>query len=686
MNTKASKKKNTSAEEKALEIVKSMTLEEKVSQLVNGAAEIKRLNIKEYDWWNEALHGVARAGTATVFPQAIGLAASWDCELLQNVAEAISDEARAKYNIAQKEGNFERYSGLTFWSPNINIFRDPRWGRGQETYGEDPHLTSRLAERFIKGMQGSTEHLKTAACVKHFAAHSGPEGGRFSFDSKVTKKDMRETYLPAFEYCVKEAKPETVMASYNSINGVPACCNGALLNGLLRKEWGFGGHVVSDCGAVREISESHHYAADETEAAALAIKNGCDLNCGSAYEKLIDAYEQDMVAMEDIDRALLRLMTTRAKLGMFDEETEYDGFGEADICSARNKALCEKMTRESLVLLKNNGILPLNADAVGTVAVIGPNADCDEVLLGNYNGFPDEYINLKCGLERRFGKDKIKYAKGCSVLGGESDEIESAADIAAECDVTVICLGLNSSIEGEQGDADGDRLAIELPEMQQRLLKRVCEKSKNVILVLMSGSALAVPYAQEHCGAVINAWYPGEMGGKAVAELICGDYSPSGALPVTYYRSTDDLPAFCDYSMKGRTYRYFEDEPLYPFGFGLHYTDFEYSDLSVKDGNAYVTVKNTGKMQGGTVVQIYADSAGEENQPLRRLIGFARTELNVGESRTLEIKLDGNAFGLVDADGNMYSPSGSFTVFAGGSQPDARSASLGADKTVKITV
>ncbi len=684
MNAKP--QKPISPEKKALEILEKMTLEEKVSQLVNGAAEIKRLNIKEYDWWNEALHGVARAGTATVFPQAIGLAASWDCELLQNVAESISDEARAKYNIAQKEGNYERYSGLTFWSPNINIFRDPRWGRGQETYGEDPHLTSRLAERFIKGMQGNGEHLKTAACVKHFAAHSGPEGGRFSFDSKVTKKDMRETYLPAFEYCVKQAKPETVMASYNSINGVPACCNGALLNDLLRKEWGFDGHVVSDCGAVREISNSHHYAADETEAAALAIKNGCDLNCGSAYEKLIDAYEQDMVEMEDIDRALLRLMKTRVKLGMFDDSTEYDGFGSTDVCSAAHKTLCEQITRKSIVLLKNDGILPLNADNVGIVAVIGPNADCDEVLLGNYNGFPDEYINIKRGLELRFGKEKIKYAKGCSILTGDEDEVCEAAKLAADCDVTVLCLGLNSRIEGEQGDADGDRTAIELPEIQQQLLERVCEKTKNVILVLLSGSAVAVPYAQEHCAAVINAWYPGEMGGKAVAELICGDYSPSGVLPITYYRSTADLPPFFDYSMRGRTYKYFEGEPLYPFGFGLHYTKFEYSDLSVDNGTARVTVKNLGGMKSGTVVQIYVDSAGEKNQPVRRLIGFTHAQLDAGESRTIEIELDGKAFCLVDDNGEWYSPNGKFTVYAGGSQPDERSAFLGADCTVSLII
>ena len=667
------------AENRTKQLVAQMTLEEKVSQLVNDAAEIKRLNIKKYEWWNEALHGVARAGTATVFPQAIGLAASFNTSLLFDVATAISDEARAKYNEAQKEKNYERYYGLTFWSPNINIFRDPRWGRGQETYGEDPFLTSRLAESFISGMQGDTEHLKTAACVKHFAVHSGPEMGRFSFDSVVGKMDLNETYLSAFEYSVKNVHPETVMASYNKVNGVPACCNSELLTETLRKKWGFDGHVVSDCGAVHEIFKSHHYADSDAEAAALAIKAGCDLNCGTAYEKLIDAYEQDLITEDDIDRALVRVMRTRVKLGMFDEKTEYDHLGYDDVCCEKHKKLCEQMTRESLVLLKNNGILPLDENKVSSILLVGANGDDNTVLLGNYNGFPSEYHNLRRGLCDRFGADKIKYEKGCALLSGTDEEIEKAASLAAKSDVTVLCLGLNSQIEGEQGDAD-DRKTIELPECQQKLLERICESTDKVILVLMTGSAAAVPYAEEHCDAIINAWYPGEFGGKSVAELIAGDFSPSGCLPVTYYASSDDLPDISNYSMKNRTYRYFNGKPLFPFGFGLHYTTFEFSSLECDGKTATVKVKNTGKMHSKTAVQIYADSASVEGSPALRLIGFAKTELDPGQTATVTAKLDEKAFVLFDENGETYTPEGEFTVYAGNCLPTARSFELGADK------
>lgn len=670
------------AENRAKRIVSEMTLEEKVSQLVNSAAEIKRLNINKYDWWNEALHGVARAGIATVLPQAIGLAASFNTQLLFDVATAISDEARAKYNEAQKEKNYGRYYGLTFWSPNINIFRDPRWGRGQETYGEDPFLTSRLAESFVKGMQGDTEHLKTAACVKHFAVHSGPENGRFSFDSVVGKKDLNETYLSAFEYSVKNAHPETVMASYNKVNGIPACCNSELLTQTLREKWGFDGHVVSDCGAVHEIYKSHHYADSDAEAAALAIKAGCDLNCGTAYEKLIDAYEQDLITEEDIDSALVRVMRTRVKLGMFDEKTEYDHLGYDDVCCEKHKNLCEQMTRESLVMLKNNGMLPLDENKVTSISLVGPNADDDMVLLGNYNGTPTQYHNLRRGLCDRFGEEKVKYEKGCSLLSGTDEEIEKAVCLAKNSDVTVLCLGLNSQIEGEQGDADGDRKTIELPECQLNLLKRICESSENVILVLMSGSAIAVPYAEEHCDAIINAWYPGEFGGKSIAELIAGDFSPSGCLPVTYYASSDDLPDLSDYSMKNRTYRYFNGKPLFPFGFGLHYTSFEFSELKCDGKTAVVKVKNTGKMKGKTAVQIYADSAAVDGSPKLRLIGISKTELAPGEETTVTVKLDEKAFVLFDEDGKTYTPDGKFTVYAGSCLPTLRSHELGADKYI----
>lgn len=646
--------------ERVQALIDCMTVEEKVSQLTNSAAGLAHLGVDEYNWWNEALHGVARAGTATVFPQAIGMAATWNTELMFRAAQAISDEARAKYNHAVANGNRDIYYGLTFWSPNVNIYRDPRWGRGQETYGEDPYLTSRLAVSYIRGMQGDTEHLKTAACAKHFAAHSGPEETRENFNSEVSRKDLNETYLPAFEACVREAKVETVMGAYNALNGVPCCCNGELLNGILRRDWGFEGHVVSDCGAIFNICEHHHYTDTLPEAAAAALKNGCDLNCGNVYEKLIDAYESDLVTEDDIDTALRRTLATRFKLGMFYKRTEYDELGMDIVCCPKHKAICNEMARESLVLLKNDGILPLDAAKSGRIAVIGPNADSKAALLGNYHGYPTEYITLLSGMEARFGKGRVSYAHGCGLFDGGED-IAEAVRLAAESDLTVLCLGLDAECEGEQGDAHnpyaaGDRGNIELPSVQDELLRRVCEAAENVILVIMCGGAVASAYADEHCRAVINAWYPGEMGGKAIAELLAGDYSPSGSLPVTVYASTDDLPDIGDYSMKGRTYKYYDGEVLYPFGYGLSYAEFELSLVTVENLHGGVkvsfTAANTGEYDAYKTVKLYLSlKKRTENDPIKALVRFDKLFINAGDSARVEFELAGDEFFTFDEDG-----------------------------------
>ena len=652
---------------RAHELAAKMTLEEKISQLTNNSQAIPGLGIRQYDWWNEALHGVARAGTATVFPQAIGLAASFNTALLKKVAEAISDEARAKYNDAQKSGNCGRYYGLTFWSPNVNIFRDPRWGRGQETYGEDPYLTSRMGVAFIKGIQGDTAHLKAAACAKHFAAHSGPEGTRQSFNSTVTKKDLCETYLPAFEACVKEGGVEAVMGAYNALNGTPCCCNKELLSDLLRGEWGFRGHVVSDCGAVYNIALYHEFCEDLTHAAAAALKSGCDLNCGRVYENLSDAYEEDLIDENDLDTALERLLLTRLKLGMLGEKTEYDGIGTDVIASPAHKELCLEMARQSLVLLKNGGLLPLDRKSVKTVAVIGPNADSKDVLLGNYNGIPTEYVTVADGISEIIGRENVRYAKGCDFFGGEKDELYyNAVSLAAECDVTVLCLGLDSSFEGEAGDANnpfaaGDRTAIELPAPQEALLRRVCSVSKRVIVVLLSGGAFAVPYAHEHAAAVIQGWYPGELGGRAVAQLVFGDYSPSGKLPVTFYKSTADLPDFSDYSMKNRTYRYFDGEVLYPFGHGLSYTSFSFTEpqisaVSEDEVTVSVTVSNTGSRDSYETVLLYKKERDNLHAPLRSLTRFEKVFIKKGESAAVTFTLGRDDLCRINGDGKKEYP------------------------------
>lgn len=642
-------------EERIEAMIASLSLEEKVSQLTNSSAAVEHAGIKKYDWWNEALHGVARAGKATVFPQAIGLAACWNDELLFKVASAISTEARAKYNDAQKKGNYDRYYGLTFWSPNINIFRDPRWGRGHETYGEDPYLTSRLAVAFIKGLQGNTAHLKAAACAKHFAAHSGPEKGRFDFDARVSKKDMAETYLPAFEACVRQANVEAVMGAYNALNGVPCTCSSYLLTHLLRGKWGFDGHVVSDCGAIRNIAEHHGYVPDLAGAAAAGIKNGCDLNCGDVYAHLTEAYERDLVTMDEIDNALRRTLKTRFKLGMFDGRTEYDSLPMSAVACEQHKELCRQAARESLVLLKNDGLLPLDASKISSLAVIGPNSDSLDVLLGNYNGTPTEYTTVYKGFCELLGESRVSLAKGCDIYGDDDEQLlEKAVRSASSSDAVVLCLGLDATSEGEDGDG-GDRQSIEMTAPQLTLLKRICEVNGNVIVVMMCGGAVAMTLADEKARAIINAWYPGEYGGAAIAQLVFGEYSPSGRLPVTFYRSTEDLPDFADYSMKNRTYRYFEGEALYPFGFGLSYTDFElaYSVCIVSGVKCRVAVriKNIGNYSSYEVLKLFLAEKNAANQPIRRLARFKKVFVPVGETIKTEFELDSADFTHINDEG-----------------------------------
>ena len=657
------------------ELIDKMTIEEKVSQLTNSAARIGRLNINKYDWWNEALHGVARAGTATVFPQAIGLAAMWDDELLFEIAEVISTEARAKYNKAQKEGNYERYYGLTFWSPNVNIFRDPRWGRGQETYGEDPYLTSKLGVNFIKGLQNNgAKHLRTAACAKHLAVHSGPEDTRHGYNVNVSQKDLFETYLPAFESCVREGQVEAVMGAYNAVNGVPCCCNDYLLNKVLRNEWGFKGHVVSDCGAIYDIKKHHHYTDSHKESAAISVKNGCDLNCGDIYKHLIDAYEEDLITEEEIDTALYNTLKTRFKLGMFDEHTEYDNIDYSVVACENHRELSLRASRESIVMLKNDGILPLKKNEIKSVAVIGVNGDSKEVLLGNYNGFPLEYHTVLKGLSDYLGENAtISYEQGCKFFKKKRSSLKKAVKLAENSDVAVVCLGLDASYEGEEGDANnpycaGDRKTIEIIDVQLELLKAVKEVNDKVILLMFCGGAVAFGEAKDLSNAIFNCWYPGEMGGKAIAQLLFGEYSPSGKLPVTIYSSTKDLPDFDDYSMNNRTYRYFNGTPEFPFGFGLSYTKFQYGELQKEKINENikitVTVKNVGDFDGKEVVKLFKSEKDAINQPIKSLARFKKITLKKGEEKTVEFILTPDDFTHINEDGEKeYLSSDKFNIF-----------------------
>ncbi len=691
---------------RAEELVSKMTLEEKVSQTLNHAPAIERLGIKAYDWWNEALHGVARAGTATVFPQAIGLAAAFDEDLMEELGDVVSTEGRAKFNIQQKFSDTDIYKGLTFWAPNVNIFRDPRWGRGQETYGEDPYLTSRLGVRYIKGLQGHDEdHLKAAACAKHFAVHSGPEPERHHFNAIASKQDMRETYLPAFKAAVQEAHVETVMGAYNRTNGEPCCGSKTLLKDILRDEYGFKGHVVSDCWAIKDFYTGHMVTSDEVESVSLAMNNGCDLNCGDLFVYLKDAVEQGMVREERLDEALVNLFTTRMKLGMFDgEKTAFDNITMAEVDSKAHRKLNLDTSAKTLVLLKNDGILPLDKSKIKTVGVIGPNADSRRALVGNYEGTASRYVTVLEGLEDYLGDDvDFRYSEGChlvkdrlSGLSTGDDRISEVKSVCEDSDVIFVALGLDAGVEGEEGDAgnefaSGDKIDLKLPGLQQEVLDVAISSGKPVILLLLVGSALAVD--DSGINAVIQCWYPGAMGGRAIAETVFGDRNFEGKLPVTFYRTTAELPDFTDYAMKGRTYRYMTGEALYPFGYGLSYTSFEYSnvkaDKTVADDDGItidMDVTNKGNVDGRETVQVYVKVNGVENAPNYQLKGFKKVAVKAGGTEHVSITLSKDSFGLFDTDGKFVIPSGKAIVYVGGQQPDARSEQLLGRKVTQIEI
>lgn len=695
--------------ERAQKLVEQMTLEEKAFQTVNGAAEIRRLGIKEYNWWNEALHGVARAGVATVFPQAISLAATFDEDFIEQVADAISTEGRAKFNMQQKYEDTDIYKGLTFWSPNVNIFRDPRWGRGHETFGEDPYLSSRLGVRFVEGLQGHDEnYLKAAACAKHFAVHSGPEDLRHSFNAVVSKQDMYETYLPAFKACVKEARVEAVMGAYNRTNGEPCCGSKTLLQDILRKEWGFQGHVVSDCWAIKDFHEGHGVTGGALESVAMAMNNGCDLNCGQLFAYLTDAVKQGMVSEERLNEALVNLFTARMKLGVFDEKgsTPYDDIPYTVVDSAEMKALNLEAAEKCITLLKNEDqLLPLDKTKLKTIGIIGPNADNRKALVGNYEGTASRYYTISEGIQDYVGEDvRVLVSEGChlykdkiSDLSQGSDRLSEVKGVCDASDVVILCLGLDAGLEGEEGDegnqyASGDKPGLDLPGKQQELLETVYGSGKPVVLVLLSGSALVVNWADEHIPAIIQGWYPGAQGGRAIAKVLFGDKNPEGRLPVTFYRSTEELPEFTDYSMKGRTYRYMENEALYPFGYGLSYTDFTYSneklssDLIKEEGITVSTVlTNTGDLEGTETVQVYV-KADREGTPNPQLKGIRKVTLKPGESREVTVTLPLEAFALYDEQAVNRVSEGNYQVYIGGSQPDRRSEKLTGKKPVSLAV
>jgi len=694
--------------EKAKELVEKMTLQEKAEQLTYKAPAIKHLNIPRYNWWNEGLHGVARAGTATVFPQAIGLAAMFDDELLNKIAKIIATEGRAKYNESVKKDDRDIYKGLTYWSPNVNIFRDPRWGRGHETYGEDPYLTSRLGVAFVKGLQGDGKYLKIAACAKHFAVHSGPEGLRHEFNAVVSKKDLYETYLPAFEACVKEAGVEAVMGAYNRTNDEPCCGSELLLKDILRGKWGFKGHVVSDCWAIADFHLYHNVTSTATESAALAIKNGCDLNCGNVYLQMLLAYKEGLVAEEDITRAAERLMATRIRLGMFDEDCEYNEIPyEMNDCKEHNEVSL-MASRKSIVMLRNNGLLPLDKSKLKSIGVIGPNANSEIMLKGNYFGTASKYITILEGIHEAVDAENMRvfYSEGChlykdrlSNLAEPDDRMAEAITVAEHSDVVVMCLGLDSMLEGEQGDAGngdgaGDKLNLNLPGKQQELLEKVLAVGKPVIVVLGAGSALTLQGQEEKCAAILNAWYPGSFGGRAVADLIFGKCSPSGKLPVTFYRTTEELPEFTDYSMKGRTYRYMKGESLYSFGYGLTYSSVELSDLSVSDitkdfddVNVSIKISNTGNCDMEEVVQCYIkDFESQYAVDNYSLAGFKRIELKKGESKTVSLVIGRKSFEVVNDEGERTLDSKKFKLFVGIYQPDSRSVQLTGINPLEVNI
>lgn len=695
--------------ERVNDLVSRLTLEEKIAQMQHTAPAIERLGIPQYDWWNECLHGVARNGIATVFPQAIGMAATFNPALVQQEADVISTEARAKYYEAVSKGSRGIYQGLTFWSPNINIFRDPRWGRGQETYGEDPFLTSRIGNAFVHGLQGDDPgYFKVIATAKHFAVHSGPESQRHKFDAWPSQNDLYETYLPAFEALVKEAKVYSVMTCYNRVYGVPSSANTFLFKETLRGKWGFNGYVVSDCWAISDMYNFHNFVPTAEKAAALSVKAGTDLSCGPEYGSLLKAIELGYITEYELNVAVKRLFEARFRLGLFDPpaKVKYTSIASTDYNTEAHRILAREVARQSIVLLKNDShagkgtpVLPLSRKTK-TIAVIGPYANDTSVLLGNYNGIPSQPVTMLQGIMNKTGKGiKVMYCKGVErpeiealkpidINLDEDPLVQRAISASRQSDVIIFVGGISPNLEGEEMDVKvpgfsaGDRTTLDLPQNQQLLLEQLKGTGKPIILVLTNGSALAVNWAKEHSTAIIEAWYPGQEGGNAVADVIFGDYNPAGRLPITFYKSVNDLPAFEYYSMKGRTYKYFTGTPLYAFGYGLSYSSFTYTGADLKSNllNAAdtiflsVKISNTGARAGDEVIQVYAKQPRElKDQPEKSLVAFERVHFQKGETRNISFAVPVGRLRHYNPEINDYSVSeGSYELLIGSSSDDIR--------------
>jgi len=714
-------------EQRAEELIKQLTLEEKAALVLNNSMAIDRLGIKAYNWWNEALHGVARNGSATVFPQPIGMASSFDTQKIEKVFTTVSDEARIKNALARQNNEVRQYQGLTFWTPNINIFRDPRWGRGMETYGEDPYLTGQLGMAVVRGLQGDPNApvLKAHACAKHYAVHSGLELNRHSFDAVVSERDLRETYLPAFKDLVVKADVKEVMTAYNRFRGVPCAASEYLVKDILRGEWGYKGLVVSDCWAIPDFFEKghHEYVDNATMAAAVAVRNGLDVECGSSFANIPEAVKAGLLDEKDLDRNLLRVLTERYRLGEMDGVSLWDNLDPALVEGPEHRALSLDMAHESMVLLKNDGVLPLKADA--KIALIGPNADDAEMLWGNYNPVPENTITLLQAMQKRV--PNITYTRGCGVVDAKympatdprmealskmSDEelqviakqyaigvrdvrmyarraekmkascfpeLDEAAvlDQLRDVDIVVFAGGISPRLEGEEmpvdipGFSGGDRTNIELPDVQRRLLAALKNAGKTVVFVNFSGAAMGLVPENETCDAILQAWYPGQEGGTAIADILFGDVAPSGKLPVTFYRNSDQLPEVEDYNMEGHTYRYFRGEPLYPFGYGLSYTTFSYSKPKVKGKNITVKITNTGLVDGSEVAQLYVRRPSDINGPVKTLRGFQRVTIPAGETVTVTFPLDDETFLWWNEQAQDMTPlRGKYELLVGSSSDD----------------
>jgi len=689
------------AQKRAKDLISRLTLEEKVGLMNHPAKAVPRLGIPAYNYSNEALHGVARTGRATVFPQAIGMAATWDPELIRSIASAIGDEGRAKYHEAlRRKGRTDQYQGLTYWSPNINIFRDPRWGRGQETWGEDPFFTGEMASAFVRGLQGDhPRYLKAAACAKHYAVHSGPERDRHVFNAVVSLRELHDTYLPAFKKLVVEAGVESVMGAYNRTLDEPCCASQFLLLDILREEWGFEGHVVSDCGALTDLHKNHKVTRDAAESAALALQHGCDLACDTVFDAIPEAIERGLITEADVDRALERTLGTRFKLGMFDppEQVPYASISMDVVGCAEHRALAYRAATQSAVLLKNkNNVLPIRPDTQ-SIFVTGPSATSLEVLLANYYGFNDEMTTLLEGITGRLPEGMgMEYHPGALLMHPNALKETWAPWMARKAELTIACVGSSPLLEGEEGESlltslNGDRDGIDLPASQFEYVKQLAATGVKIVLVVTGGSPLALGEVEDLVEAILFVWYPGQEGGRAVADVLFGDVSPSGKLPVTFPHSLDQLPPFEDYSMAGRTYRYMSQEPLYPFGFGLSYSRFEYADLilekpSVEPGESLtvsVAVRNAGDCAAAEVAQFYlSDLEASAPVPVHHLVGFERVTLQPGESRTLHFVLTPEMMSFFAEQGELQLEAGEFRLEVGGCSPGKRGRELGAPAPV----